>query len=804
MDLEEAFAIPAAVRPLSRRSPLSIFLARDNPETRMPMRIAKVGVIGAGAMGTGIAALTASAGIPVVLLDVPGEGDRNARAREAIERALKAKMSPFMEPERAARITTGNTEDHFSLLADCDWIVEAIIEQVAPKQELFARLEGTMKSTAIVSSNTSGIPIATLAHGRSDGFRKNFLGTHFFNPARYLHLLEIIPSAETTAGTQQTMRIFAERMLGKGVIAAKDVPGFIANRLGVYGLARTLRRMEEFGLSIDVVDALTGPFIGRPKSATFRTGDISGLDVLLLVTEELCRTTGEDFALPAWVYELVKQGRLGEKSGAGFYRKEGKDILTLDWRTGSYKPAAPPELSELKYLLAEPLELRLRGIATASGTHAEFLRTVLMDTAEYTLRKTPDIAHDISSVDRAMEWGYGWEIGPFRVFDAMGLDFLRSSLAARRATSPPLLSLARESFYRTLGSGPRQLAFSGEYAPIEAIPGHLDIGLVKMRLGALASNDEASVLDIGDHVALLEFHGKMNTLGAGAIGMLSRALDLVDRNGYAGLVIGNNDARAFSAGANLAELAALVQAGDWAATERAVRAFQDAVASLRRVPFPVVVAPFGITLGGGAEFALHGARLQAHAELYIGLVEVGVGLLPAGGGTKELLFRFTRELLPYEEADPFEAVKRAFRVIAMATTSTSALDARRLGFLREGDRISMNRDRLLSEAKSRVLDLATDFTSPGPMTIRALGKEAVGNLHYALFAMHEGHYASDHDVVVGRKIAYVLSGGDGPPRDVTEQDVLDLEREAFLSLLGTSATQERIAHMLKTGKPLRN
>jgi 3-hydroxyacyl-CoA dehydrogenase len=767
------------------------------------MRVAKIGVVGAGAMGTGIAALAASAGVPVVLLDVPGEPDRDARARDAVQRATKAKMSPFMDAGRAARITIGNTEDDLELLADCDWIVEAIIEQAEPKRALFERLDALVRPTAIVSSNTSGIPIASLAAGRSERFQSNFLGTHFFNPVRYLHLLEIIPAAGTSPTAAAGLRGFAERILGKGVVIAKDVPGFVANRLGLYGLTTTLRLMDQFGLTIDEVDALTGPLIGRPKSATFRTGDISGIDVLLLVTEELTRTTGEPFTLPDWVRALAASGRLGEKTGTGFYRRDGKQILTFDRRTGDYRPAATPNLSELRPLQDAPLEQRFAALTTAEGRYAEFLRAVLIEFAQYTLERTPELAHDIVSVDRAMEWGYGWEIGPYRVFDALGLEFLRGAIGRGRPL-PRLLTSAREGFYRTLGSGPRQLSFAGDYAPIEPVPGHLDIALIKKRLGPAASNADASVLDVGDGVLLLEFHGKLNTLWSGSVAMLRRALELVESQGMAGLVIGNDDRRTFSAGANLAALLALVRQGNWAAVERAALAFQEAVASLRRAPFPVVVAPFGLTLGGGAEIALHATRIQAHAELYLGLVEVGVGLIPAGGGTKELLFRFTRELEPYEEADPFEAVKRAFKLIGTATTSTSGLDARRLGFLADGDRISMNRDRLLSDGKARVLELAPDFTPPAPQTIRALGREALGNLRYALFAMHEGRYASNHDVVVGQHLAHVLCGGDGPPRVVTEQDILDLEREAFLNLLGTRETQDRMAHMLETGKPLRN
>ena len=495
------------------------------------MRIARVGVIGAGAMGTGIAALAASAGIPVVLLDIPDERGRNARARGALERARTARPAPFMDPERERRITAGNTEDHFDLLAGCDWVVEAIIEQPEPKRALFERLESVVRPGTIVSSNTSGIPIASLGAGRSERFRQHFLGTHFFNPVRYLHLLEIIPTADTSPEILATVRNFAERVLGKGVVFANDVPGFIANRIGIYGMSRTLRLMEQHGLTIDEVDALTGTLLGRPRSATFRTGDISGLDVILAVVEELSRTTGEDFSLPGWVGDLVRQGRLGEKSGAGFYRKEGKQILTLDWRTGEYRPAAPPDLPELAYLRKLPLAERLKGLRSAGGKHAEFLRAMLVDVSRYALEKTPDLAHDIASVDRAMEWGYGWELGPFRTADALGLDYLRETFAADAVTPPPLLTIAREGFYRTLGSGPRQLSFAGEYAPIEPIPGHLDLSLVRMRVGTLADNDDASVLDVGDGVVLLEFHGKMNTLGDGVLAMLARALEIVERDG---------------------------------------------------------------------------------------------------------------------------------------------------------------------------------------------------------------------------------------------------------------------------------
>ncbi|MEO6445515.1 MAG: 3-hydroxyacyl-CoA dehydrogenase NAD-binding domain-containing protein [Gemmatimonadaceae bacterium] len=768
------------------------------------MRIAKVGVVGAGTMGSGIAALVASAGLPVVLLDVPGEPDRNGVSRGALQRALKAKPAPFMDPARVALITTGNTEDHLRLLADCDWIVEAIIEQAGPKQALYARIEPLRKPTAIVSSNTSGIPMHVLSAGRSAEFRRFFLGTHFFNPPRYLHLLELIPTADTSSEVLATMREFAQRMLGKGVVIAKDVPGFIANRLGIYGMVRTLRLMEQHDLTIDQVDALTGTLIGRPKSATFRTGDMSGIDVLAHVAAGMSTTSGEDLTLPAWVGQLIASGRLGEKSGAGFYKREQKSIFTLDWRTLEYHPQAPAHFPELDFLAALPLAKRLRALFTAGGTGAEFLRDLLLTVSHYAIDKAPLLANEIVSVDRAMEWGYAWEMGPFRQVDAIGVDLLREAVSQRGWSTPPLLAKAQEAFYRDLSSGRRHLTDAGDYAPIEGIPNHIDLALVHMRAGAVGKTDDALLLDLGDGVLLLEFRGKMNTLGAGVLSLLESAEGIIRKEGYAGLVIGNADPRTFSAGADLGAVVRGVADGNWTALEASVHQFQQSVMSLRRVPFPIVVAPFGLTLGGGCEFALHAARIQAHAELYMGLVEVGVGLLPGGGGTKELLFRFTRDLAPYEEADPFEAVKRAFKLITMATTSTSALDARRLGFLRDPDRIAMNRSRLLTDAKARVLNLAPDYVAPAPMTIRALGREALGNLLYGVWAMREAGYITAHEVTIATKVAYVLSGGDGPPRDVTEQDILDLEREAFLALLGTKETQERIAHTLKTGKPLRN
>lgn len=774
------------------------------------MRVTTVGVIGAGAMGSGIAALAASAGCRVILLDIPGDGDpaspaRSAPAQRGLDKAAKAKPAAFMDAAAARRVRTGNTEDHLGWMAECDWIVEAIIEQPAPKQALFARLEALVKPTAIIASNTSGIPMAVLLEGRGAAFRRRFLGTHFFNPVRYMHLLELIPTAETDPGVLAAMREFAERTLGKGTVVAKDVPGFIANRLGVYGMVATMRGMERHGLTIDEVDGLTGALIGRARTASFRTSDLSGLDVMAHVTAGIGAATGEDFALPAWVHEaLVGAGKLGDKTGGGFYTKTPQGTLTFDWRTRTYVPQQRLEGGELGALIKLPVAQRLAAARQLPGAHGDFLREHLVEVAHYTLQRAPELAHDIPAIDRAMEWGYGFEAGPFRVIDALGAAWLRGEFAARGLAEPPLLTQLLAQGGTAFHRDGEVFGFDGAFHPVEPVPGRVSLAGLAAAGKVLADNGVSRLVDLGDGVACFEFRSKMNALGQGVLEGLEAALETVERLGYHGLVIGNEDPRAFSVGADLAAVAFGVSAGMWDELAESCRQFQETVQSVRRAPFPVVAATAGMTLGGGCEFAMHADAVQAHAETYMGLVEAGVGLLPGGCGTTELLFRFTGALAPYDDVDAFAAVARAFKLIAFATTSTSAAEARALGLLRETDGISMNRDRHLADAKARVLALAPGYLPPLPRTIRALGREGLGNLHYALWAAQEAGQASAHDVRVGRAIATVLCGGDGAPRMVTEQDILDLEREHFLSLLGTAETQARIAHTLKTGKPLRN
>ncbi len=769
------------------------------------MRVTTVGVVGAGAMGSGIAALAASAGCRVVLLDIPGDPDpkspnRSAPAKNGLAKATKSKPASFMEAAAVQRVRTGNTDDHLALLSECDWICEAIIELPEPKQQLFARIEALMKPTAIISSNTSGIPMSTLLEGRTEKFRRRFLGTHFFNPPRYMHLLEIIPTPETDPAVIGAMREFAERTLGKGIVMAKDVPGFVANRLGVYGMVATMRRMEEHGLTIDEVDGLTGSLIGRARTATFRTGDLSGLDVMAHVTKGIGGATGEDFALPSWMLELVSQGKLGDKTGGGFYTKTKDGTLTYDWKTKTYVPQQRLEGGDIGQAIRLPIAQRLPAAKSMPNAQGAFLRDHLLDAAYYTLTLSSQLAFDIVAIDRAMEWGYGWEAGPFRVMDALGLDWLRGEFAARGDTIPALLETVRGAFYKD----GEYLTFDGTYEPVPGIPGRIALAGLASSGRVLDDNGLSRLIDLGDGVACFEFRSKMNSLGDGVLKGLDSAIRKIEKLGFNGLVIGNEDPKAFSVGADLSLVSFAISAGAWDDIAVSCKAFQDSVMSIRRAPFPVVVAPAGMTLGGGCEFTLHADAVQAHAESYIGLVEAGVGLLPGGGGTKELLMRFTGELANYEEVDYFAAVKRAFKLIAFATTSTSAFEARAYGYLRASDRISMNRDHQIADAKRRVLDLAPGYLPPLERSVRALGREGLGNLEYALWAAKEGGQASAHDVRVGRAIAYVLCGGDGTPRDVTEQDILDLEREQFLMLLGTKETQERIAYTLKTGKPLRN
>jgi len=781
------------------------------PKARAAPRIRSVGVIGAGVMGRGIAALVASAGVPVLLLDIPGgPEDRNGPARRGVKLGLASSPPAFLDPDRARLVEVGNTEDDLFRLATCDWVIEVIPERPDLKQNLFESLEAVVGPHALVTTNTSGIPMAHLTEGRGTEFRRRFFGTHFFNPPRVMHLVEVISGPDTDPEGVGRVCEFVDRVLGKGVVHAKDVPGFIANRLGIFGLVEAIRLTGEFGLKIGDVDALTGPLLGRPASAIFRTADLVGLDVLADTAGGIAQATGEELALPPWVMKLIEAGRLGSKSGAGFYRKEGKEILEFDPDSGEYRPRGSPSPAGLDRLTRRPLGERLAGAMELPDPWGGFVRTLLARTFQYTLQRASQVADDLPSVDRAMEWGFGWEAGPFEQMDRIGLATVRDLLAKEGFDTPELLDAAGTSFYRSLDSGARtvtSLEKGGEREPVGETEGRILAARLHASGAALIENESAALLDMGEEVALLEFRTRMGTLGDGVVRTLLEALEWVDRAGWRGVVVGHDDPRAFSAGANLKEMLAGARDGRWEEMDGRIRAFQNMVLSLRRSPFPVVVAPSGLTLAGGAELALHADQIQAHRELQIGLVEAGVGLLPAGGGIKELLFRFTEELERHGggEGASIRAARRAFLLIATAEVSTSALHARAGGWLRDRDRITANRDRLLAQARAQAVLLAdAGYVAPFERRITVPGDRAFGDLLVMIQAQREAGRATEHDAVVSREIASVLCGGDGPPREMGELEMMDLEREAFLRLLGMKRTLERIEYMLETGKPLRN
>jgi 3-hydroxyacyl-CoA dehydrogenase len=757
--------------------------------------IRSAAVLGAGVMGAQIAAHLANAGLPVLLLDITPDA-----AREGLERARKTKPDPFFTPDTHKLIRTGGFDDRLAGLKQADWIVEAIVERLDIKQALLARVEEHRTADAIVSSNTSGIPITALAAGRCDAFRRHWLGTHFFNPPRYLRLLELIPTADTDPAVLERIATFGDRRLGKGVVIAKDTPNFIANHIGLFGVMQTFRALETGDYTIEEIDAITGPAIGRPKSATFRTMDIAGLDVLAHVARNLGERLTDPavrdvFALPRLVEEMVRQGRVGAKAGQGFYRKDASgEILTLDPATMEYRAKQPARISSLEAARnVDDMSERMRALFTAKDQAGTFLRATLGPTLLYAAKVAPEIAHSIGDIDRAMRWGFGWDRGPFETWEAIGIQTVVDAMGVTDV--PPLVgdAIARGSFTGLP-------AFSSAPLVVHQPPAILADAKAAQRI--VKKNAGASLVDLGDGVLSVEFHSKMNAIGGDTIQMLQAGVKEASTN-FAALVVGN-DAPNFSAGANLMLLLLEAQEGNWEDVDLIVRAFQGATMGLRYCDVPVVVAPGGLAIGGGCEIVLHGDHVQAAAESYIGLVEVGVGLIPAGGGTKELLAR-AMEATP-AGADPLPRVQEVFETIGFAKVSASAPDARRLGHLRESDGVTMNRDRVLAEAKAKALALAANYVRPQPRAeIRVGGEGLQAALKLGVHLAWRAGRLSDHDALIGRKLAWILTGGNLPHAGVvSEQQLLDLEREAFLSLCGERKTQERIAHTLKTGKPLRN
>jgi len=752
--------------------------------------IRSAAVLGAGTMGAQIAAHLANAGVPSLLLDLTP-----ALAREGLQRVRAFRPDPFFTADAARLIRTGSFDDDLAGVATCDWIIEAITERLDLKQALLERVEHHRRLDAIVSSNTSGIPIAAIAEGRSDGFRRHWLGTHFFNPPRYLRLLEIIPTPDTDPAVVDALGSFADHRLGKGVVVAKDTPNFIANRIGLYGLMRIFDALAHGSWSIEAIDALTGPALGRPKSATFRTMDIAGIDVLAHVVRNLAERL-DGFDLPPFVSTMIERGWIGEKAGQGFYKKTRHDgetvILALDPRTLEYRPAEKGRFGPLETVRSvEDVGERTRTLFLGSHEVGEFLRETLGRTLVYTARVASEIAHSIDDIDRAMRWGFGWEIGPFEIWDAIGADQV---VEACGVTDPPPL------VQELLQSG--RTRFRDGLVP-PAAPDLQILRAARDRSQVVRTNPGASLVDLGDGALAVEFHSKMNAIGGDAIAMLNAGVEEASRN-FSALVVGNDGVH-FSAGANLMLLLMEAQDGNWDEVDAMVRAFQGAVLGLHDADVPVVAAPAGLAIGGGCEVTLHADRVQAAAESYIGLVEVGVGLIPAGGGTKEMLARAMARAP--KGADPLPFVQPVFETIGFGKVSASAPDAARLGLLRECDGITMNRERLVSDAKSRALGRAREgYHRPAsPAGISVGGEGVLAALRLGVHLAHRSGRISDHDRVVGNKLAWVLAGGALPhATEVSEAYLLDLEREAFLSLCGEARTLERIAYTLKTGKTLRN
>lgn len=717
----------------------------------------RAAVLGAGTMGAQIAAHLANAGLDVLLLDVTRDA-----AAAGVKRLRTMRPDPCFVPEVLARISTGGFDDA-KPLRDADWVIEAVVESLEIKQALLLKLAPMIGPTAIVSSNTSGIPLAAIASALPADLRPRWLGTHFFNPPRYLHLIELIPTPETARTVLEDLIVFADVRLGKGVVVAKDTPGFIANRIGMFGAIRSIELAAAGQFTIDEIDAVTGPIIGRPKSATFRTLDLAGVDIAAKVAADLAtrlsETEGRDaYTPPALLTRMIERGLLGDKAGRGFYQRvkgdDGSTILTLDPATLDYRPQTTPKLPALEAARAVPdLGARIRTLMHGSDRAGDILRATLGPTLQYAGQVAGAIAHDPRDIDNAMRWGFGWELGPFEILAAIG---------DASASAP---------------------------APV-----------TKSRV--VKSNDGASLIDAGEGVLRLELHSKLNTIGGDAIAMIVAGVSEAERN-FRALVIGQN-AEPFSAGANLMLVLLEAQEGNWDEIDAMVRAFQGATSALKYCAVPVVAAPAGLALGGGCEICLHASHVRAAAETYIGLVEVGVGLIPAGGGTREMLLRAIDRSAG---TDAFPAVQAAFETIGFGKVSTSAPHAQQLGYLRDRDAITMNRTRVLADAARDALDLAEAGYQPVQprAAIPVGGPDMFATLSLGIHLARRAGRISDHDARIGRLIARVLTGGDVPHRTtVSEQQLLDLEREAFLTLCGEPRTLERIAYTLKTGKTLRN
>ena len=775
--------------------------------------IERVSVIGSGVMGGGIAAHLANAGASVLLLDVAVKDgpDRSAVARAAVERLSKSRPPAFMHRRAVRQIDVGNIDDDLARAGEADWIVEAVVERLDVKRDLYARLDAVRRPGAIVSSNTSTIPLARLVEGASEGLQRDFAITHFFNPPRYMRLLEVVRGPKTRPDLVERLREFADRRLGKGVVECKDTPGFIANRIGVYWMQCAVIEAMRAGLGVEQADAALGPAVGIPKTGVFGLADLVGLDLMPHVVASMESLLAPDDALrsyveiPELIRRMIADGYTGRKGKGGFYRlrREGSERIkeSIDLATGEYRRSERARLACVDAAKSGGS----RALVEHDSAEGRYAWRVLSSVIAYSAALVPEISDDVADIDTAMRLGYNWRSGPFEMADRLGAGWLAERLRSESRAVPPMLEAAREGgFYRRTDGGTQRMDAAGGYAPVSPPKGAMRLGDARRGRERVIGNDSASLWDVGRDVVCLEFHTTMNTLDASVMELISQALALVpDR--FAGLVV-HNDAEHFCAGVNLREAVAAFHAGAWDRLAGAAELGQSTFKAMKYAPFPVVGAPAGMALGGGCEVLLHCDAIVAHAETYSGLVEAGVGLIPSWGGCKELLARFSRPgtvgLMP---GGPMPPVNRAFEMVGLARVSQSAAEARELGILRRGDVIVMNRDRVLGEAIDRVHALAADYVPPEPPVFRLPGRSGKAALALGVGDLVRAGKATPHDVVVADALARVLTGGDADLTDeVTEDDLLALEREAALSLLRTEGTRARIGHMLETGRPLRN
>lgn len=796
----------------------------------MKRLIKKVAVIGSGIMGSGIACHFANIGVEVLLLDiVPRELTdaeqkkgltleskvvRNRVVNEHLANALKSKPSPIYDQKFASRITTGNTEDDLAKIKDVDWIIEVVVERLDIKQKVFEQIEQFRKPGTLITSNTSGIPIKFMSEGRSEDFQKHFCGTHFFNPARYLKLFEIIPGPKTSPEVLDFLNNYGEKFLGKTSVVAKDTPAFIGNRIGIFGIMSLFHLVKDMGLTIEEVDKLTGPVIGRPKSATFRTVDVVGLDTLVHVANGLYENCPQDeahdlFKLPNFINTMMTNNWLGSKTGQGFYKKVDKDILSLDLDTLEYRAAKKASFAtlELTKTIDKPID-RFKVLVKGKDKAGEFYRKNFTAMFAYVSNRIPEISDDLYKIDDAMKAGFGWENGPFEIWDAIGvakgIELMQAEGLAPAAWVTEMLASGNDSFY-TVKDGITHYYNIASKSQVK-VPGQ-DAFIILNNIREskkIWSNSESVIQDLGDGIINIEFQSKMNSIGGGVIQGINKAIDLAEKD-YNGLVIGNQAAN-FSVGANLAMIFMMAVEQEYDELNMAIKAFQDTMMRVRYSGIPVIAAPHGMTLGGGCEMSMHADKVVAAAETYIGLVEFGVGVIPGGGGSKEMALRAADTF--HKNDVELNVLQEYFLTIGMAKVATSAYEAYDLGILQKGkDVVVVNKDRQIAEAKKHALLMAeAGYTQPVKRKdVKVLGKQALGMFLVGTDSMEAGKYISEHDKKIANKLAYVMAGGDlSEPTLVNEQYLLDLEREAFLSLCTERKTLERIQFMLTKGKPLRN